>query len=133
MLVHAWTPEMQRAVRVIDLVCDVPAREIRERLGTILATPLSDGVIFDEQSRIDRLPRAATVFARGEVDGDWDMDDSMTAFKSGPAGKLEELDISSNDLDPQGAHVLAESPALRELKVLNIDNVRGSPRCSVET
>jgi len=124
---------MQRAVRVIDLVCDVPAREIRERLGTILATPLSDGVIFDEQSRIDRLPRAATVFARGEVDGDWDMDDSMTAFKSGPAGKLEELDISSNDLDPQGAHVLAESPALRELKVLNIDNVRGSPRCSVET
>jgi hypothetical protein len=67
-----------------------------------------------------------TLRIRKIKDGDWDMDDSMTAFKSGPFGTLDELDISNNDLDPEGAHFMAESKALRELKVLRIDNVKSN-------
>jgi hypothetical protein len=63
---------------------------------------------------------------RGIKDSDWDMDDSLGAFKSGPAGTLEELDISDNDLDPEAAHYLAESKALRELKVLRLANVKST-------
>jgi uncharacterized protein (TIGR02996 family) len=63
---------------------------------------------------------------RGIKDGDWDMDDSLGAFKSGPAGTLEELDISDNDLDPEAAHYLAEAKALRELKVLRLANVKST-------
>lgn len=63
---------------------------------------------------------------RGIKDSDWDMDDSLGAFKSGPAGMLEELDISDNDLDPEAAHYLAEAKALRELKVLRLANVKST-------
>lgn len=63
---------------------------------------------------------------RGIKDSDWDMDDSLGAFKSGPAGTLEELDISDNDLDPEAAHYLAEAKALRELKVLRLANVKST-------
>lgn len=67
-----------------------------------------------------------TLVIQNIKDGDWDMDDSLSAFKSGPAGELDVLDISNNDLDPEGAHYLAEAKALRELKVLRIDNVKSS-------
>lgn len=63
---------------------------------------------------------------RGIKDSDWDMDDSLGAFKSGPYGTLDELDISDNDLDPEAANYLAESKAMRELKVLRIANVKSS-------
>jgi hypothetical protein len=61
---------------------------------------------------------------RDVPDGDWDMDDSLAAFESGPASKLVELDIGDNDLDPDGARALAESKALAELKVLRADQMR---------
>lgn len=64
------------------------------------------------------------LYIRGIKDSDWDMDDSLGAFKAGPAGSLEVLDISDNDLDPDAAHYMAEAKSLRELKVLRMANVK---------
>jgi uncharacterized protein (TIGR02996 family) len=61
---------------------------------------------------------------RNIKDSDWDMDDSLGAFAAGPVGAIDELDVGANDLDPDGAHALAEAKALRELKVLRLDAVR---------
>ncbi|MEO8699473.1 MAG: hypothetical protein ABI867_05490 [Kofleriaceae bacterium] len=60
---------------------------------------------------------------RSVADAKWDVDDSLTAFAGGPAGTLDELDISDNDLDAQGAGDLAGCRALQELKVLRIERV----------
>ena len=67
-----------------------------------------------------------TLRMRDIKDSDWDMDDSLGAFKAGPAGTLDELDISRNDLDPDAAHFMAEAKALRELKVLRMAGVRSN-------
>lgn len=73
MLVRSWVPD--RRVRDLDLVCSLPyqPRAVTARLGQILATPLDDGVTFDEKFRVDRLPTGPhpglSVFALGEASG----------------------------------------------------------------
>jgi hypothetical protein len=61
---------------------------------------------------------------RNIADGEWDMDDSLTALRRGPVGALEELDIGDNDLNTEAAAALAQGAAMRALKILHIDNVR---------
>jgi uncharacterized protein (TIGR02996 family) len=61
--------------------------------------------------------------ARSIADSKWDVDDSLTAFGSGPAGALDELDVSDNDLDADGAAQMASCRALQALKVLRIERV----------
>lgn len=57
-------------------------------------------------------------------DGDWEFDDSLTAFRHGPAGTLETLDIGDNDLNLEAAEILRKNPALSELRELNIQGLR---------
>lgn len=82
----------------------------REGLSTVLMSPYTKAL--------------TSLRIRDIADAEWEMDDSLAAFQAGPAGALEELDVSDNDIDPDAAHALAESRALQELKVLRIENVR---------
>ena len=82
----------------------------REALSTVLMSPYTKAL--------------TSLRVRKIADAEWEMDDSLAAFQAGPAGALEELDVSDNDLDPDAARALAESRALQELKVLHIANVR---------
>ena len=82
----------------------------REGLSTLLMTPYTKAL--------------KTLCIRDIADAEWEMDDSLAAFQAGPAGTLDELDVSDNDIDADAAHAMAESRALQELKVLRIDNVR---------
>jgi hypothetical protein len=60
---------------------------------------------------------------RGIADAKWDVDDSLAACGAGPAGVLDELDISDNDFDSEAADEMARCRALAELKVLRIERV----------
>jgi len=103
----AW-PQLAQ-LRTLDLS---GARLGAEGLLMLLASPYTRGL--------------RTLRIRDIKDGDWEMDDSLGAFRSGPAGTLDELDISGNDLDPEGAVFLGQAKALRELKVLRLANVRSN-------
>jgi uncharacterized protein (TIGR02996 family) len=73
-----------------------------------------------------RSPHTAGLEAlavRTIADAKWDVDDSLTAFRAGPAGALDELDVSDNDLDSQGAADMAGCRALQDLKVLRLERV----------
>ena len=80
-----------------------------EGLSALLKSPYSAGL------------KALAV--RNIADAKWDVDDSLTAFGGGPAGTLDELDVSDNDLDSQGAADMAGCRALQELKVLRLERV----------
>jgi hypothetical protein len=53
MAIRSWIPE--RVARDVDLVCRLPyrVRDLTARLGEILALPVDDGVIFDDEFRVD--------------------------------------------------------------------------------
>ena len=53
MAIRSWIPD--RVARDLDLVCRLPyrVRDLTARLGEILALPVNDGVIFDEEFRVD--------------------------------------------------------------------------------
>ncbi len=53
MAIRSWVPG--RVARDVDLVCRLPyrVRDLTSRLGEILALPANDGVIFDEEFRVD--------------------------------------------------------------------------------
>lgn len=69
-MVRTWVPDAGRHVRDVDLVCRLPATDLRGRLHEILATPDADGVVFEsERFRISRAWPAQVLFARGRVDG----------------------------------------------------------------
>ncbi len=53
MAIRSWVPD--RVARDVDLVCCLPyrVRDLTSRLGEILALPVNDGVIFDEEFRVD--------------------------------------------------------------------------------
>jgi uncharacterized protein (TIGR02996 family) len=108
---------------VLELAANANLARIRS-LDLSRAKLGSEGLLMLLASVNTKGLRALAI--RAIKDGDWDMDDSLGAFKSGPAGTLDELDISDNDLDPEGAHYLAEAKALRELKVLRLDNVKSN-------
>jgi uncharacterized protein (TIGR02996 family) len=63
---------------------------------------------------------------RDVADAEWDMDDSLAAFGSGPAGALDELDLGDNDIDGDAASALVSCRALQQLKVLRLDKVRSN-------
>jgi uncharacterized protein (TIGR02996 family) len=99
-------------------------------LARIVALDLSgarlgrDGLTALVSSPYAKALRALRV--RGVADGDWDMDDSLAAFATGPASALDELDVANNDLDPDGATALASARPLQQLKVLSLERVRSS-------
>jgi uncharacterized protein (TIGR02996 family) len=66
------------------------------------------------------------LYVRDIADAEWEMDDSLAAFESGPSGTLDVLDVSNNDLDGDGAAALMQSRALAQLKVLVLGRVRSN-------
>ncbi len=86
------------------------ARLGRDGLTALLASPYATAL--------------TSLFLRDIPDADWEMDDSVAAFGSGPGSALDELDLGDNDLDGDAAAALASSRALHQLKVLRLDKVR---------
>jgi uncharacterized protein (TIGR02996 family) len=86
------------------------ARLGRDGLTALLASPHSKG--------LKRL------YLRDIADAEWEVDDSLAAFGSGPLGLLDELDIADNDLDGDAAAALMTSRSLAQLKVLRLDHVK---------
>jgi uncharacterized protein (TIGR02996 family) len=64
------------------------------------------------------------LYVRAVADAQWEMDDSLAAFETGPGGSLDELDIGSNDLDGDAALAMMQSRALQQLKILRLTPVR---------
>lgn len=82
----------------------------RDGLTALLASPYTKAL--------------TSLVLRAIPDSDWEMDDSLAAFASGPAGALVELDLSDNDLDGDAAAALSSCRALQRLAVLRIEKVR---------
>lgn len=97
-------------------------------LSSLRALDLSDNRLGVDGVRVLLgSPRTASLrklALRNIAAAEWDMDDSLSALAHGPAGSLEELDISGNDLDAEAAHALAVGAAFEGLRILSMSEVR---------